>query len=376
MNFTDVQGTWKQIKAYIDTKISSSNDGVPIGGIIIKNPNITEDYLGDNYAKCDGSNIETDCQYLADVGITDDTSNSKMPTTNKLFEYNSDYVTTEGKLIDNILYSRSGVIDLKAGKRILDKPVSIYPFQVSDKCVIETYSYNKFTIYELDGSSKSVTIPQLKDGNNIHNTCGLLRIQNRYYCFTYPGSADTAIFVTNDFVNFTKLTNYLGSNSAMKFGAMYANDGCIYFSDGQLNLHRINVDGTITKLGYFDMNMTSSRGSCLVHNNIFYVVYLNKYIYYYDMSTNKYGYYDYNTTNTQPSSDGLLRIVKFNNKEYLCCYDRVLDDTFKVGKSLVWYNGYIYYTYGGSLYKCKDCVKITPVLSKTAGNIQFFIKIK
>lgn len=32
MNFTDVQGTWKQIKAYIDTKISS-NIGIPINSL-------------------------------------------------------------------------------------------------------------------------------------------------------------------------------------------------------------------------------------------------------------------------------------------------------------------------------------------------------
>lgn len=56
MNFTDVQGTWKQIKQYIDSKISSSGaDSLPVGTLLTTYQN--KNIFSDKWHLADGASI-------------------------------------------------------------------------------------------------------------------------------------------------------------------------------------------------------------------------------------------------------------------------------------------------------------------------------
>lgn len=370
MNFTDVQGTWKQIKAYIDTKISSSGaDSLPVGTLLTMYQN--KNIFSDKWHLADGSAIlkeDSDLQleiYKGNLNVYVKSINTKEQDIGNNQQINfSSLVQFENKyycFVKNYRYLYN-ITDI-------DNPIFVKKILYGEYIQNGWYSNTTSNVYGV--TATLIYIDNSKQDIKIHSESSLDR---PILCFgDYFYTQDCRR--TKDFLNFEKV-NFEGTS---KIEHVRNSDRWVYQSSSSgYSLYRINNDYSISKFtpGYtFDYAVESGNG------NIFLVrssKNSGSYLYEFDTTINKItGQKNFYNTNISSLNIYDINHFCYNNSDGNNWYYST-DNSVTVkyplsyypGKSFV-HNHYLYFANTDLLYDkySKDWYKF-PTISNT------YIKIK
>lgn len=305
MNFTDVQGTWKQIKQYIDSKISSSGaDSLPVGTLL--NSQTGDNIFGSKYIKLDGSSVlKKDIPFVFNVcydALKTYTKKVSLPNSTATVYLGFYYIIR----FNNRYYCKCENYNSLYDITNIDSPSYI-------KDVSGNYIQNGWFVY----NDNEVTYIN-DDKKNIITNSRVPILSFKDYFYLKDG------YRTKDFVNFEKV-QYKDTNTLY---AASGSDRFLYqYSSSYFYIYRINDDYSITT---FDIGKLCNKVVQAGNGNIiaYQIIYGNDASYIYEV--------DY-------TSGKIVNQKYFSNRiDLISVYDT--DCLF------YFYNGRKYYNYNSNLY--------------------------
>lgn len=276
MNFTDVQGTWKQIKAYIDTKISSSGaDSLPVGTLLtsVNNKNV----FGDNFKLCDGKIYALNVDGLTNVDLSTtkqiDFSKASLCAkygTSNIPSVNSIYMIGD-KLYIGEYYDGIICFDFKTEKfnKLFDTTYGSHLDYFYIDRIINVGSqkntspyYWQINVVKSNGESISYKITDISVW---YIQLYVAWFNNKYILFIETNS-NCYVRTTTDFQNFEEIYK---TDTKTKFNQRMVDSDHLFFTDINGYICLINKDFSIKK--YAANTGSYVYFQCLFNNILYYI---------------------------------------------------------------------------------------------------------
>lgn len=330
MDFTNTQGTWKQIKEYIDSKLSGGDDNLPVGTLLTTYNN--KNILGDKWKLADGS-------LLKEYNELYDTT--KLYPNNSLITYSAEELFNSGDLSVNLAYNSSSAYNSSI-KVLAQKKIGEYIYFVTENLHDDNEYHYSVRVIRFDINKHTIEYLYNQEYRTDYNYQYSATINNYGIVIEYHYETFVKYTYCFGFDNFTFKSVTLYTDSDEPFSDILAfciSDEKVFF---------FQYEGTDRRTGFIqsgsytfkDITKDTTGGT-------------------YD--TKWYGYYEYNGDIFIQTYEGYMKlnpdtfVVEYSNKQSVASFVQNLDDPNSM-----------YYLISGTLYKAQEFPTGTIVATNTS----------